>query len=58
MQLSFSADHWEQLLRVLACSDATLRQVVQRWPGISTVSVPDVMQRLLSLKVMAPHAYS
>ena len=50
-QLSFSAAHWEALLRVLACSDSTLRHVVQRWPGIARVPVPEVMQRLLSLKV-------
>lgn len=50
-QLSFSAAHWEELLRVLACSDAALRSVVQRWPGISRLPVPEVMQRLLSLKV-------
>lgn len=53
LQRSFSAWHWEQLLRVLACSDMTLRQVVQRWPGIGDVSVAEVMNRLLCLKV--PH---
>lgn len=53
LQRSFSARHWEELLRVLACSDMTLRQVVQRWPGIGDVSVAEVMNRLLCLKV--PH---
>lgn len=38
---------------MLACSDTTLRYVVQRWPGISRLPVPEVMQRLLSLKVCA-----
>jgi hypothetical protein len=45
--------HWEQLSRVLACSDSTLRQVVRRWPGIGDLSVVDVMQRMLCLKVLA-----
>ncbi|CAL8462789.1 g2322 [Coccomyxa elongata] len=51
---SFSARHWEELLRVLACSDMTLRQVVQRWPGIGDVSVAEVMNRLLCLKRLLP----
>ncbi|KAK9907759.1 hypothetical protein WJX75_009405 [Coccomyxa subellipsoidea] len=51
---TFSAQHWEQLLRVMACSDMTLRQVVQRWPGIGDVSVAEVMQRLMCLKRLLP----
>lgn len=52
LQRTFSAQHWEQLLRVMACSDMTLRQVVQRWPGIGDVSVAEVMQRLMCLTVI------
>ena len=51
LQLSFSARHWDGLLAILACSDGALRQVVQRWPGIAELTVADVMQRLLCLKV-------
>lgn len=50
-QMSFSARHWDGLLAILACSDGALRQVVQRWPGIAELTVADVMQRLLCLKV-------
>ena len=50
-QMSFSAQHWEGLLAILACSDSALRQVVQRWPGIAELTVGDVMHRLLCLKV-------
>ena len=49
--MSVSAKHWEGLLAILACSDAALRQVVQRWPGIADLAVADVMHRLLCLKV-------
>ena len=51
LQMSFSAKHWDGLLAILACSDGALRQVVQRWPGIAELTVADVMQRLLCLKV-------
>ncbi len=51
VQMSISAKHWEGLLAILACSDAALRQVVQRWPGIADLAVADVMHRLLCLKV-------
>ena len=51
LQMSFSAQHWEGLLAILACSDRALRQVVQRWPGIAELTVGDVMHRLLCLKV-------
>ena len=49
--MSVSAKHWDGLLAILACSDAALRQVVQRWPGIADLAVADVMHRLLCLKV-------
>ena len=55
--MSFSAQHWEGLRAILACSDSALRQVVQRWPGIAELTVGDVMHRLLCLKV-SPHANS
>lgn len=50
LQMSFSAQHWEGLRAILACSDSALRQVVQRWPGIAELAVADVMRRLLCLK--------
>ncbi|CAK0784668.1 hypothetical protein CVIRNUC_007872 [Coccomyxa viridis] len=54
MTMSFSAQHWEGLLAILACSDSALRQVVQRWPGIAELTVGDVMHRLLCLKGLLP----
>jgi hypothetical protein len=39
---------------VLACSDATLRQVVQRWPGIAALPARELMARLLALKAALP----
>ena len=57
LQMSFSAQHWEGLLAILACSDSALRQLVQRWPGIAELTVGDVTHRLLCLKV-SPHAKS
>ena len=51
LQMSFSAQHWEGLRAILACSDSALRQVVQRWPGIAELTMGDVMHRLLCLKV-------
>ena len=54
LQMSFSTQHWDGLLAILACSDGALRQVVQRWPGIAELTVADVMQRLLCLKVKPP----
>ncbi len=51
LQMSFSAKHWDGLLAILACSDGALRQVVQQWPGIADLTVADVMQRLMCLKV-------
>ena len=54
LQMSIPAKHWDGLLAILACSDAALRQVVQRWPGIAELTEADIMQLLMCLKVSMP----